>query len=218
MTLQLGDVAPDFTAPSTIGPLNLYNYLGESWGILFSHPRDFTPVCSTELAAIAKAHPEFERRETKVLGLSVDSLESHESWIRDIERSQRVTIDFPMIADTDGSVSTAYGMIHPNADNTLTVRSVFVIAPDKQVKLTISYPSSTGRNFDEILRALDSLQLTANFQLATPANWARGEDVIITLAVSDAEAAGAFPGYKTVMPYLRTTKDPTLARNKSRPL
>ena len=208
MGLQLGDEAPDFTATTTHGPINLFEYLGDGWVILFSHPRDFTPVCTTELGAIARLQPEFDSRNTKILALSVDSVDSHRGWTPDIEETQHVTIGFPMISDTDRAISSLYGMIRAEDEDTLSVRSVFIIGPDKKIKLIISYPSSTGRNFAEILRALDSLQLTARYQLGTPADWKRGEDVVITLAVSDEDAAKRFPGYKTVKPYLRTTHDP----------
>jgi thioredoxin-dependent peroxiredoxin len=209
MALRLGDEAPDFTAESTEGTINFYDYLGDSWGVLFSHPKDFTPVCTTELGAVAKLKPEFDKRNVKVLGLSVDALDNHKSWAADIEETQGAKLNFPVIADTDRKVSDLYDMIHPNANDTLTVRSVFVIGADKKVKLIITYPASTGRNFDEILRVIDSLQLTANYQVATPVNWKDGEDVIITGAVSDEEAKTKFPkGWKTLKPYLRVTPQP----------
>jgi alkyl hydroperoxide reductase subunit AhpC len=209
MALRLGDVAPNFTAETTEGTINLYDYLGDSWGVLFSHPKDFTPVCTTELGAVAKLKPEFDKRNVKVLGLSVDELANHKGWAADIEETQGAKLNFPVIADTDRKVSDLYDMIHPNANDTLTVRSVFIIGADKKVKLIITYPASTGRNFDEILRVIDSLQLTANFQVATPVNWKDGEDVIIAGAVSDEEAKGKFPkGWKALKPYLRVTPQP----------
>ncbi len=209
MALQLGDDAPDFTADSTDGPIHLYDYLGDSWGVLFSHPADFTPVCTTELGEVARLKSEFDRRNVKVLGLSVDSLESHKGWTGDIKDATGSQLNYPLLADPDRKVADAYGMIHPNASGTLTVRSVFVIGPDKKVKLTITYPASTGRNFEEILRVIDSLQLTSGYQVATPVNWKEGEDVIITTAVSDEEAKEKFPkGFRTVKPYLRLTPQP----------
>ncbi len=207
-TLQLGDVAPNFTAETTEGPIDFHAYLGEGWGILFSHPADFTPVCTTELGAVAKLTGEFDRRNTKVVAVSVDPIDSHRRWMGDIEDVTGARPDYPVVADPDRNVATSYGMIHPNASTTATVRSVFVIGPDKKVKLTLTYPASTGRDFGEILRVLDSLQLTAKFQVATPADWRQGEDVIITPAVSDADAAARFPGYTTVKPYLRKTAQP----------
>jgi alkyl hydroperoxide reductase subunit AhpC len=208
MGLQLGDEAPDFTAETTEGKINLYEYLGDGWGILFSHPKDFTPVCTTELGRVAALKPEFDKRNTKVLAVSVDPVDSHEKWAQDIEDVTGNKLNYPVIGDPDRSVADLYGMIHPNANDTLTVRSVFIIGPDKKVKLTLTYPASTGRNFDEILRVLDSLQLTSKHQVATPSDWKQGEDVIITAAVSDEDAATRFPGYKTVKPYLRTTPQP----------
>ncbi len=208
MTIQLGDAAPNFTAQTTEGMINLHEYLGDGWGMLFSHPADFTPVCTTELGAVAKLKDEFARRNTKVIAVSVDPLESHERWAGDIEEVTGARLNFPLIADPDRTVATLYGMIHPNAGNTQTVRSVFVIGPDKKVKLTLTYPAATGRDFKEILRALHSLQLTAKHQVATPADWRAGDDVIITAAVSNEEAAVRFPGYTTVKPYLRTTAQP----------
>ncbi|MFT5367706.1 MAG: alkyl hydroperoxide reductase subunit AhpC [Candidatus Latescibacterota bacterium] len=208
MALQLGDTAPDFTAETTAGTLGFHDYLGAGWGVLFSHPADFTPVCTTELGAVAKLSDEFSKRNVKVAAVSVDPIDSHNGWISDINETQNTTVDYPIIADPDRTVAGLYGMIHPNADNTLTVRSVFIIAPDKTVKLMITYPASTGRNFDEILRVIDSLQLTAKHSLATPANWQPGDDVIISPAVSNEDAAKRFPGYTTVKPYLRVTKQP----------
>ena len=209
MALQLGDEAPDFTAETTEGKINLYDYLGDGWGVLFSHPKDFTPVCTTELGTVAKIKPEFDKRNVKVIAISVDPLESHQGWLGDIEETQGQAVNFPVIADPDRTVADLYGMIHPNASDTMTVRSVFVIGPDKKIKLTITYPAATGRNFDEILRVIDSLQLTANYQVATPANWRDGEDVIIVPAVDDETAKGKFPkGWKALKPYLRVTPQP----------
>ncbi|MGD0894924.1 MAG: peroxiredoxin [Acidimicrobiales bacterium] len=209
MALQLGDTAPNFTAESTEGEITLYDYLGDSWGVLFSHPKDFTPVCTTELGEVARLKGEFDKRNTKVLGVSVDPVSSHEAWVADIKDATGQSLNFPLLGDPDRKVADLYGMIHPNADNTLTVRSVFVIGPDKKVKLTITYPASTGRNFNEILRVLDSLQLTANYSVATPVNWKDGEDVIIVPAVSDEDAKEKFPkGFKTVKKYLRYTPQP----------
>ena len=209
MALQLGDPAPDFTAETTEGKLNFYEFLGDSWGVLFSHPRDFTPVCTTELGAVAKLKDQFDQRNTKVIGLSVDPVEDHEKWAADIEQTQGARVNFPMIGDPDRSVADLFGMIHPNASDTQTVRSVFVIGPDKKVKLTITYPQSTGRNFEEILRVIDSLQLTAKYQVSTPADWKDGDDVIILPAVSDEDAKGKFPkGWDAKKPYLRMTPQP----------
>ncbi len=209
MALRLGDEAPDFTADSTEGTINFHDYLGDSWGVLFSHPKDFTPVCTTELGMVSKLKPEFEKRNTKVVGLSVDPIDSHEGWASDIEETQGYKLNFPLLADPDRKVSDLYDMIHPNASDTMTVRSVFIIGPDKKVKLIITYPASTGRNFDEILRVIDSLQLTANHQVATPVNWKDGEDVIIVTAVSDEDAKKKFPkGWKALKPYLRITPQP----------
>jgi alkyl hydroperoxide reductase subunit AhpC len=209
MTLQLGDTVPDFDAPTTQGPINFYNFLGDSWGILFSHPKDFTPVCTTELAEVARLKPEFDKRNTKVIGLSVDSVESHLDWEGDIEETLGQAVNFPMIGDPDRSVAMSYGMIHPNASDTLTVRSVFIIDPKKKLRLSLTYPASTGRNFREIVRVLDSLQLTDDYSVATPVNWRDGEDVIIATAVSDEEAKKRFPkGFKTLKPYLRLTPQP----------
>lgn len=209
MTVRLGDDAPDFTAETTEGKVNLYEYLGDGWGVLFSHPRDFTPVCTTELGAVAKLKDEFAKRNTKVLAISVDDVDSHKSWISDIEETQATTINYPIIADPDKTVADLYDMIHPNASDTQTVRSVFVIGPDKKVKLTLTYPASTGRNFDELLRVIDSLQLTAKHKLATPADWKQGDDAIIVTAVTDDEATELFPkGFETVKPYLRYTPVP----------
>lgn len=208
MAIRLGDTAPDFTADTTAGPLSFHNWLGDSWGVLFSHPKDFTPVCTTELGTVAKLKPEFDKRNVKVAGLSVDPLEDHHAWAGDIEETQGAALNFPLIADPDRKVATLYDMIHPNANDTLTVRSVFVIGPDKKVKLTLTYPAATGRNFDELLRVIDSLQLTANKGLATPANWNHGDDVIIAPSISDQEAKERFGEFDAVKPYLRYTKVP----------
>jgi alkyl hydroperoxide reductase subunit AhpC len=209
MTLRLGDTAPDFTAPTTQGTISFHEWLGDSWGVLFSHPKDFTPVCTTELGYVAKLLPEFTARNTKVIGLSVDPVESHERWETDIAETQGTAVNFPMIGDPDRTVADLYDMIHPNASDTFTVRSVFVIGPDKKVKLTLTYPASTGRNFDELLRVIDSLQLTAQHKVATPANWKQGEDVIIGAAVSDEEATTLFPnGWTALKPYLRIVPQP----------
>ena len=208
-TLLIGDEAPDFEVETTSGPLRFHEAIDGSWAILFSHPKDFTPVCTTELGVTAKLKSEFEARGVKVFGLSVDPLDSHERWIGDIEETQGTALNFPLIADPGGKVADMYGMIHPNANDTLTVRSLFVIGPDKKVKLKIEYPASTGRNFNEILRVVDSLQLTAQYQVATPANWNDGEDVIIVPAVSDEAAKDKFPGgWKTLKPYLRVVPQP----------
>ncbi len=209
MTVRLGDVAPDFTAETTQGKISFHDWLGDSWGVLFSHPKDFTPVCTTELGYVARIKPEFDRRNVKVIGLSVDPVASHLTWERDIEETQGTAVNFPMIGDADKAVSDLYDMIHPNANDTFTVRSVFIIGPDKKIKLTITYPASTGRNFDEILRVIDSLQLTAKYSVATPVNWANGDDVIIGAAVTDEQAKEKFPqGWKTVKPYLRIVPQP----------
>ena len=208
MTLQLNDIAPNFDANTTEGLINFHHYLGESWGVLFSHPKDFTPVCTTELGSVARMKDEFEKRNTKVIALSVDDLESHNGWIKDINDTQGVTMNFPIIADENRTVSDLYGMIHPNADNTLTVRSVFIIKPNKEIALTLTYPASTGRNFNEILRVIDSLQLTAYQKVATPANWTEGEDCVIVPSVSDEEARALFGDFDAVRPYLRLTKQP----------
>ena len=209
MSLRLGDIAPDFTAETTEGPISFHSWLGDKWGVLFSHPADYTPVCTTELGATAKLKEEFEKRNVKVAALSVDGLESHLGWIKDINETQHTTVNFPIIADEDKKVATLYDMIHPNSSEKFTVSSVFIIGNDKKIKLTITYPASTGRNFNEILRVIDSLQLTANYSVATPANWKDGEDVVITPAVKDEDIAAKFPkGYTRVKPYLRTTPQP----------
>ncbi len=211
MALQLGDVAPDFTADTTEGTIVFHEWLGDGWGVLFSHPKDFTPVCTTELGTVAKLKDEFAQRNTKVVAISVDPIESHERWISDINETQNTTMNFPVIADPDRKVADLYDMIHPNASDTMTVRSVFIVGPDKKIKLTLTYPASTGRNFQEILRVIDSLQLTANYQVATPANWNNGEDVIIVPAVSDEAAKEKFPkGWEAKRPYLRLTPQPNL--------
>ncbi|HEX7165673.1 MAG TPA: peroxiredoxin [Acidimicrobiales bacterium] len=210
MTLRLGDEAPDFTAETTEGTISFHDWLGDSWGVLFSHPKDFTPVCTTELGYTAKLKPEFEKRNVKVIGLSVDPLGSHEGWSNDIEEVTGHRPNFPMIADADKKVSDLYGMLDQNAADTQTVRSVFVIGPDKKIKLTITYPASTGRNFDEVLRVIDSLQLTSKHKVATPVNWKHGEDVIIGAAVPDEEAKELFPqGWEAKKPYLRLVPDPS---------
>lgn len=209
MGIQLGDTAPDFTAETTEGTINFHEWLGDSWGILFSHPKDYTPVCTTELGYMAKILPEFEKRNCKVLAVSVDPLEDHRGWIKDINETQNANVAYPLIADPDQAVAYRYGMIHPNVSDTATVRSVFIIGPDKQVKLTLTYPASTGRNFDEVLRVLDSLQLTAKYQVATPVNWKDGEDCIIVPAVANEEIPDKFPkGHTEIKPYLRYTPQP----------
>ncbi len=209
MSIRIGDEAPNFTAETTEGTINFHEWLGNSWGVLFSHPRDYTPVCTTELGAAARLKPEFDQRNVKVIGLSVDPLSDHVGWSKDIEETQNCTMNFPMIADPDKTVANLYEMIHPNASDTFTVRSVFVIGPDKKIKLTLTYPASTGRNFAEILRVIDSLQLTAKHQVATPVNWQKGDDVIIVPALSDDAAKEKFPGgWTTVKPYLRMVKQP----------
>ena len=209
MSLRINDTAPDFTAETTRGTIHFHEWIGDGWAVLFSHPKDFTPVCTTELGAFSKAKPEFDKRNAKLIGLSVDSVESHGAWASDIQETQGSALAFPLIGDEDRKVADLYDMIHPNADNTLTVRSVFIIGPDKKVKLTLTYPASTGRNVDEILRVLDSLQLTADYKVATPVNWKDGQDVIIVPAVSDDEAKDRFPkGWKALKPYLRVTPQP----------
>ncbi len=209
MAIRLGDVAPDFTADTTDGTINFHAWKGNSWAILFSHPKDFTPVCTTELGAVAKLKPEFDKRDVKAIGLSVDPLDDHKRWAGDIKDVTGSALNFPLIADPDRSIATAYDMLHPNASATVTVRSVFVIAPDNTVKLTLTYPASTGRNFQELLRVIDSLQLTANHSVATPADWKQGEDVIIVPSVSDEDAKKKFPkGFVAKKPYLRVTPQP----------
>lgn len=210
-TIRLGDTAPNFNAQTSIGDIDFYEYLGNDWGVLFSHPADFTPVCTTELGTTAKLKVEFAQRNVKVIALSIDSVESHREWIKDINETQNTEVDFPIIADENRKISELYDFIHPKASATATVRSVLIIAPDKTVKLIITYPASTGRNFNEILRVIDSLQLTADYQVATPANWQQGEDVVIIPAVKDEEIKAKFPkGYKSVKPYLRITPQPNL--------
>ena len=209
MSLRLGDIAPNFQAKTSKGDIDFYEYLGDSWGVLFSHPADYTPVCTTELGRTAALKEEFAKRNVKVLALSVDPLDKHLGWINDINETQNTNVDFPIIADEDRKVAGLYDMIHPNASETFTVRSLFIIGPDKKVKLTITYPASTGRNFHEVLRVIDSLQLTANYQVATPANWQDGEDVIVTAAVKTEDIPARFPkGHKIIKPYLRTTPQP----------
>jgi len=209
MALRLGDTAPDFNAETTEGPISFHSWLGDKWGVLFSHPKDFTPVCTTELGRVSKLKPEFEKRNVRVIGLSVDPLDSHKKWAGDIAETQGEKLNFPVIADADKKVSNLYDMIHPAASDTFTVRSVFVIGPDKKLKLMLTYPASTGRNFDELLRVIDSLQLTAKHKVATPADWKNGEDVIIVPSVSDDEAKKAFPnGWKALKPYLRIVPQP----------
>jgi alkyl hydroperoxide reductase subunit AhpC len=208
MALRLGDVVPDFTADTTEGKINFHEWKAGQWAVLFSHPRDFTPVCTTELGAVAKLKPEFDKRNTKVIGLSVDPLDSHARWAQDIKDVTGATLNFPLIGDPDKRIADAYDMIHPNASDTATVRSVFIIGPDNKLKLTLTYPASTGRNFLEILRVIDSLQLTAKHSVATPADWKSGEDVIIVPAVSDEDARKKFPDFVAKKPYLRVTKQP----------
>jgi alkyl hydroperoxide reductase subunit AhpC len=208
MAIRLGDEAPNFTAETTDGTINFHEWKGNSWAVLFSHPADFTPVCTTELGRVASLKGEFEKRNTKVIGLSVDPMGSHREWLPDIEDVTGNKVNFPLIADHDRQVSSLYDMIHPSADSTMTVRSVFVVGPDNSLKLTLTYPASTGRNFDELLRVIDSLQLTSEYAVATPADWKDGQDVIIGTGVSDAEAEKKFPGYEALKPYLRVTPQP----------
>ncbi len=211
MSLRLGDIAPNFKAKTTAGEIDFYEYLGNNWGVLFSHPADFTPVCTTELGKTALLTEEFKKRNVKVLAVSVDPLDKHLGWVNDINETQNCRVDFPVIADEDRNVATLYDMIHPNASETFTVRSLFVIGPDKKIKLMITYPASTGRNFYEVLRVIDSLQLTANYSVATPADWKSGEDVIVVPAVSTEDAVKKFPkGVKVVKPYLRYTPQPNV--------
>jgi alkyl hydroperoxide reductase subunit AhpC len=207
MTLRLGDIAPDFTADTTLGKIKFHEWLGNSWGVLFSHPKNYTPVCTTELGYTAKLKPEFDKRNVKAIGLSVDKLEDHHGWSKDIEETQGTALNFPLIADPDKTVANLYDMIHPNASDTFTVRSVFIIDPNKKIRLQLTYPASTGRNFDEILRVIDSLQLTDSHKVATPVNWKQGEDVIIVPSVKDEDAKKLFPqGWKALKPYLRVVK------------
>lgn len=211
MSLRLGDEAPNFKAQTTVGEIDFHDFIGDQWVVFFSHPSDFTPVCTTELGRTAKLKEDFEKRGVKAMALSVDPLEEHLEWINDINETQNTSVNFPIIADTDHKIAELYDMIHPNANATATVRSVFIIGPDKKVKLTLTYPASTGRNFDEILRVIDSLQLTANYQVATPADWKYGEDVIVVPAIKTEDIPGKFPkGYTEVKPYLRTTPQPNI--------
>ena len=211
MTIRLGDTAPDFTAETTDGTIEFHQWLGDGWGILFSHPKDYTPVCTTELGRVANLKGEFEKRNVKVIAVSVDPLESHKGWVNDINETQNCTMNYPIIADPDRNVATMYGMIHPNALDNLTVRSVFIVGPDKKVKLQLTYPASTGRNFDEILRVIDSLQLTANYQVATPADWKQGDDCVVVPAIKTEDIPAKFPkGFKEIKPYLRMTPQPDL--------
>ena len=210
-TIRLGDEAPNFTAQTSEGEINFHDWIGNGWAILFSHPADYTPVCTTELGTVAKYKAEFDKRNVKVVALSVDGVASHKGWINDINETQKTSVNFPIIADEDRKISSLYDMIHPNSDNKMTVRSVFVIGPDKKVKLMITYPASTGRNFDELLRVIDSLQLTAYHKVATPANWKNGEDCVILPSVTNEQIAKDFPkGYKEIKPYLRVTPQPNL--------
>ena len=211
MAIRLGDTAPDFTAETTEGTIELHKYLGNSWGVLFSHPKDYTPVCTTELGRVANLKNEFDKRNVKVLALSVDPLDSHKGWVNDINETQSCTVNYPIIADPDKKIAEMYDMIHPNALNNLTVRSVFIIGPDKAVKLTLTYPASTGRNFAEILRVIDSLQLTANHQVATPVDWKHGDDCVVVPAIKTEDIPSKFPkGHKVIKPYLRTTPQPDI--------
>ena len=211
MAIRLGDIAPDFTAETTEGTVKFYEWLGNSWGVLFSHPKDFTPVCTTELGRVAKIKPEFEKRGVRVIGLSVDNMEAHKGWIKDINETQNTKVNFPMIADPERKIAQLYDMLDPTSKDNLTARSVYVIGPDKKVKLMITYPASTGRNFDEILRAIDSVQLTAKYSVATPADWKYGQDCIIVLSVPDEEIPKKFPkGYYRIKPYLGTTPQPNI--------
>lgn len=211
MAIRLGDIAPDFNADTTEGPISFHNWIGEGWAILFSHPADYTPVCTTELGKLSKLRGEFEKRNVKVAAISVDGLESHKGWISDINETQHTVVNFPIIADAEKKVATLYDMIHPNANDSFTVRSVFVIGPDKKVKLIITYPASTGRNFDELLRVIDSLQLTAKYSVATPADWKYGDDVVIAPAIKDEDIPAKFPkGHTRIKYYLRTTPQPNL--------
>jgi len=211
MAIRLGDTAPNFTAITTEGELNFHEWLGDSWGLLFSHPADYTPVCTTELGMTAKLKEDFDKRNVKAIAVSVDGIDSHKGWIKDINETQNTNVQFPLIADDDRKVAELYDMIHPNADSKLTVRSVFIVGPDKKVKLTLTYPASTGRNFHEILRVIDSLQLTANYSVATPANWEKGQDCIVSPAIATEDIPARFPkGHQVIKPYLRTTPQPDL--------
>ena len=211
MSLRLGDIAPDFTAETSQGVIHFHEWLGDSWAVFFSHPRDYTPVCTTELGAVARIKDEFDKRNTKVIAISVDPIDSHAGWINDINETQNTTVNFPLIADPSKEIANLYDMIHPNASDTATVRSVFIIGPDKKIKLTLTYPASTGRNFAEILRVIDSLQLTANYSVSTPANWENGQDCIIVPAIATEDIPAKFPkGHTIIKPYLRTTPQPNL--------
>jgi len=211
MSLRLGDTAPNFTAETTQGTINLYEFLGDGWGVLFSHPGDYTPVCTTELGRMAQLQDEFTKRNTKILAVSVDSLEDHHGWVKDINETQNCTVGYPIIADPDKKVASLYDMIHPNASETHTVRTVFIIGPDKKIKLNLTYPAATGRNFQEILRVLEALQLTADYSVATPADWNHGEEVIVTGAIKTEDIPAKFPkGHKIIKPYLRTTPQPNI--------
>ncbi|MFQ5449799.1 MAG: peroxiredoxin [Nitrospinaceae bacterium] len=211
MAIRLGDTAPDFTAETTEGTIEFHKWLGDGWGILFSHPKDYTPVCTTELGRVARLKDEFEKRNVKVLALSVDPVDSHKGWINDINETQNCNVNYPIVADPERKIATMYDMIHPNALDNLTVRTVFIIGPDKKVKLSLTYPASTGRNFDEILRVIDSLQLTANYQVATPVDWKRGDDCVVVPAIKTEDIPAKFPkGFKEVKPYLRMTPQPDL--------
>lgn len=211
MALRLGDIAPDFTAETSQGTISFHEWVGDGWAVFFSHPRDYTPVCTTELGAVAKIKGEFDKRNTKVIAISVDPLDSHAGWIKDINETQNTTVNFPIVADPDKTIANLYDMIHPNASDTATVRSVFVIGPDKKIKLTLTYPASTGRNFAEILRVIDSLQLTSQYSVATPANWEHGQDCVIVPAIKDEDIPAKFPkGHTVIKPYLRTTPQPNL--------
>lgn len=211
MAIRLGDEAPNFTADTTQGTIDFHSWLGDGWGVLFSHPKDYTPVCTTELGRVANLKADFDKRNVKIIALSVDSVDDHNGWIKDINETQNCTVSYPIIADPDKKVANLYDMIHPNALDNLTVRSVFIVGPDKKVKLTLTYPASTGRNFDELLRVIDSLQLTANYQVATPADWKHGEDCVVTPAIKTEDIPAKFPkGHKVIKPYLRTTTQPNL--------
>ena len=211
MAIRLGDEAPNFTADTTEGTIDFHSWLGDGWGVLFSHPKDYTPVCTTELGRVANLKADFDKRNVKIIALSVDSVDDHKGWIKDINETQNCTVSYPIIADPDKKVANLYDMIHPNALDNLTVRSVFIVGPDKKVKLTLTYPASTGRNFDELLRVIDSLQLTANYQVATPADWKNGEDCVVTPAIKTEDIPAKFPkGHKVIKPYLRTTPQPNL--------
>ena len=209
MSVRIGDEAPNFTAETTEGTINFHEWMGDKWAILFSHPKDFTPVCTTELGTVAKLKPEFEKRNVKVIGVSVDPVSSHQKWVEDINETQNTEMNYPLIGDENRNVASLYDMIHPNASDSMTVRSVFVVSPDKKIKLSMTYPASTGRNFNEILRVVDSLQLTAKYQVATPANWQDGDDTIVLTSVPDSELEQKFPkGVRKVKPYLRITPQP----------